>query len=217
MNTTKFMKDMNNVLGYSSGFLDGVQQGKTTFFKSLGAGLSEIFKQYVDSNARVNPQLLHHIYEWNQIGSPNARLFDIDYVVTGKGLSFNSTFRQSDSIKNGSRVPFYDKARVMEEGLSVTIVPKQRVLAFEQNGETVFTTKPVVVDNPGGQTAGEYEKVFREFFGRYFTQAFLVSSGVATYLKSPADFYKGMKSAKTRGRAHGLSVGREWIEKAGNI
>lgn len=217
MDTTQFMKDMDNIVNYSLGFLDGVKQGYPSFLRQLGASLVEALKQYVDSNARVSPQLLHHIYEWNQVGSPDARLFDVQYVVTGAGLSFNSTFRQSTSIKNGSNVPFYDKARIMENGIPVTIIPKKRVLVFDDNGETVFTTKPVTVDNPGGQVQGEYEKVFDSFFNRYFTQAFLESTGIASYLRNPADFKKNFSSGKRGGRARGVSVGASWIAKAGLI
>jgi hypothetical protein len=217
VNNRKFMKEMDNIVNYSLGFLDGVKQGYPSFLQQLGATLVEALKQYVDANARVNPQLMHHIYEWNEVGSPNARLFDVQYVVSGMGLSFNSTFRQSQSIKQGSNVPFYDKARIMEDGIPVRIIPKKRVLAFEANGEQVFTPNPVTVDRPGGQTQGQYEQVFDSFFNRYFTQAFLRSSGIATYLDNPVDFVKHFRSGKQGGRARGVQVGREWITKAGMI
>jgi hypothetical protein len=213
----QFAKDMDNIVNYALGFLDGVKQGYPSFLQQLGATMSEALKAYVDANARVNPQVLHHVYEWDKTGSPDARLFDIQYVSTGAGLSFNSTFRQSSSIKSGSRVPFYDKARIMENGIPVTIVPKQRVLAFEQDGETVFTTKPVRVSNPGGQVQGEYERVFNSFFNRYFTQSFLESSGIASYLRSPVDFKKNFSSGKRGGRSLGVTVGQSWIAKAGLI
>jgi hypothetical protein len=213
----QFAKDMDNIVNYALGFLDGVKQGYPSFLQQLGATMSEALKAYIDANARVNPQVLHHVYEWDKTGSPEARLYDIQYVSTGAGLSFNSTFRQSSSIKNGSRVPFYDKARIMENGIPVTIVPKQRVLAFEQDGETVFTTKPVRVSNPGGQVQGEYERVFNSFFNRYFTQSFLESSGIASYLRSPVDFKKNFSSGKRGGRTLGVTVGQSWIAKAGLI
>jgi hypothetical protein len=217
VNTTQFTKDMDNMVNYSLGFLDGVKQGYPSFIRQLGATMSEALKTYIDANARVNPQILHHMYEWNEAGSPESRLFDISYISNATGLSFNSTFKQSSSIKDGSNVPFYDKARIMENGVPVTIVPKQRVLAFEQDGETVFTTKPVRVSNPGGQVQGEYERVFDSFFNRYFTQSFLESSGIASYLRSPVDFKKNFRSGKRGGRARGVTVGKSWIAKAGLV
>lgn len=217
IDTRQFMKDMDNTVGYIFGFLDGVKLGFPAFLRSLGDVTIESLKHYVDSSARVNPQLLHHVYEWSQVGSPDARLFDISYAVTGAGLSFNSSFRQSTSVKNGSKVPFYNKAEIMENGIPVTIVPKQRVLAFEDNGEQVFTSKPVRVDNPGGITKGEYERVFDSFFNRYFSQSFLETTGIASYLRNPIDFSINFSSAKRGGRARGLNVGRRWISKAGTI
>jgi len=74
---------------------------------------------------------LHHVYEWYQTGSPAARLFDINYISNQIGLSFNSTFRQSVSIKSGSKVPFYNKAQIIENGIPVTIRPvSSEVLSF---------------------------------------------------------------------------------------
>jgi hypothetical protein len=212
---TQFKKDMRNIIQYSFGFLEGIKQGVPDFLKGTGASAIESLRQYIDSNARVSPQLLHHVYEWNQAGSPNARLFDIDYIVSGDRVSFMSTFRQSTSIKPGSRVAFYDKARIMEDGMPVTIFPKRKVLAFESDGETVFTQNPITVSNPGGNVAGEYERVFNSFFKTYFAQSYLDSAGILAYLNNPADFSMGM--SKRGGRSRGVAVGRNWMAKAGRI
>lgn len=211
----QFNKDIRSIIQYSMGFFEGVQQGIPDFLKNSSLSLIETLKQYIDANARVSPQLLHHVYEWNQVGSPDARLFDIDYIVSGNVASFMSNFRQSTSIKPGSSVAFYDKARIMESGIPVTIVPKKRVLAFEADGQTVFTPNPVTVSNPGGDVAGEYEKVFRSFFNNYFAQSYLESAGILTYLNSPVDFAVGM--SKRGGRSKGVAVGRNWIAKAGRL
>ena len=208
---------MNNIVNYSIGFIEGVQRGKTVFLKTLGMETVEVMKQFIDSNARVNPDMLHHIYEWNQTGSPSARLYDISYTTSNLGLSFRSSFSQSVSIKDGSRTPFYDKARIMEEGIPVTIRPKvAQVLAFEDNGETVFTRGPVQVLNPGGtEVEGGFEKVFDMFFNRYFSQAFLRSSGVAQYLENPQLYKKNIQAGKKMGRSKGVSTGYRWIANAG--
>ena len=215
MDNKKFIREMNNLMGYSIGFMTGVKRGQGVFLKGFGATVVEALKLYVDSNARVSPQLLHHVYEWNQVGSPDARLFNISYSVTGVGLSFNSKFSQSKSIKAGSKVPFYDKARIMEEGIPVTIAPKNKVLAFTIDGEEVFTSSPVRVDNPGGDVKGEYEKVFDSFFNLYFKQSFLASTGILSYLENPADFSKNFSRGKIGGYSTGLTVGARWIAKAG--
>jgi hypothetical protein len=204
-------------MNYSLGFLDGVQKGKVPFLKSLGVQTVEIMKQFVDSNARVNPEMLHHIYEWNETGSPNARLYDISFTTSNLGLSFKSSFRQSTSIKQGSKVPFYDKARIIEDGISVTIRPKvSEVLSFEENGETVFTKSPIRVENPGGAEAqGGFERTMDIFFDKYFSQSFLRTSGVAEYLENPVVYKKNLKAGQKRGRSKGVSVGYVWIANAG--
>ncbi len=216
-NSNQFKKEMNNIVNYSIGFLEGVQKGKSAFLKTMGLETVELMKEFIDSNARVNPEMLHHIYEWNQTGSPSARLYDISYTVSNLGLSFKSSFSQSTSIKNGSRTPFYDKARIMEEGIPVVIRPRvTQTLVFEDNGETVFTKGPVTVDNPGGsEVEGGFERVFDMFFNKYFSQAFLRVSGVAKYLENPQVYKKDMQAGKKMGRSKGVSTGYRWIANAG--
>lgn len=214
-----FMKDMNNIIQYSLGFLDGIEKGKPQFLQGLGKTTIEALKEYIDTMARVDESLLSHVYEWNLSGSPQARLFDIDYIVQGYGLSVNSTFRQSSSIKNGSKVPFYNKAKIMEDGIPVTIAPKNsKVLAFNKDGQDIFTTNPVTVENPGGSNAaGGFEKTFDKFFQVYFTQAFLYASGISAYLQNPVVFKTNMPAGKRGGRSTGLSTGYQWIVKAGTV
>ena len=216
-NSKKFKKEMNNIMKYSFGFVDGIQKGKTPFLRSLGVNAVEIMKQFVDSNARVNPEMLHHIYEWNRTGSPAARLYDINFTVSNIGLSFKSSFRQSESIQDGSKTPFYDKARIIENGLSVVIKPRtSEVLAFEEDGEMVFTKKPIKVANPGGVEAqGGFEQTMDLFFNKYFSQSFLRTSGVARYLENPVVYKKNLRAGKARGRSKGLSVGYTWVANAG--
>lgn len=209
-----FNKDMKNILAYSNGFIDGAQKGKPQLLKLIGERVSEMLKNFIDSNARVNPEALHHVYEWYQTGSPNARLFDIEYAVIGGGLTISSTFSQSRSIKSGSKVPFYNKAKIMEDGIPVTIVPKTK-LVFDVDGKTVFTSNPVTVENPGGQTQGEYERVFNLFFDVYLRQSFLNETGILAKLNQGKDFEMKFSSAKRGGRALGVETGYNWILKAG--
>lgn len=218
LDTKSFAKDMSNIIDYSIGFLDGIQSGKRKFLENLGRDSIDLIKEFIDSNARVNPAMLHHVYEWNQTGSPSARLFDIDYTVSNLGLSFKSTFSQSRSIKDGSKVPFYDKARIMEAGIPVTITPKKSgVLVFDDNGEEVFTKNPVYVESPGGDAvAGSFESTFNQFF-KYFSQAFIKSSGISQYLENPVAYKSNLPMGKRLGRGAGVSTGYRWIINAGMV
>lgn len=218
-NSTQFMKDMKNITGYAEGFIQGAELGKINLMENIGREVVAELKEYIDINARVNPMSLHHVYEWHQTGSPAARLFDIDYIATNNGLSINSTFRQSVSIRKGSTVPFYNKASVMENGVPVRIEPRSaQALVFEKDGETIFTKKPINVIDPGGETVqGGYERVFDTFFNQYFTQSFLRHSGIMQNLENAAPFKANLSKAKTGGKSAGISVGYKWISKKGSM
>jgi hypothetical protein len=162
INLKSFEKQLTNIVNYSNGFVDGIEKGKGIFLRNLGFGIVQGLSAYIDSQARSNPKALHHVYEWYQTGSPNARLFDLDYTVSGIGLSVFGTFKQSRTVKDDSTTPFYNKAKIMEEGMPVTIKPKKSsVLAFQSGGTTVFTPNSITVNNPGGnQVSGSFEKTF---------------------------------------------------------
>lgn len=217
INSKQFRKDMENIVQYSYGFLDGINKGKNLFYRNLGMGIKEALGAFIDSNAKMDKEALHHVYEWYQTGSPAARLFDIKYTVSNVGLSFYTSFKQSTTVKNGSRVPFYDKARIMEEGISVKIEPtRSDVLVFNVDGEEVFTKAPVRVGNPGGDRAeGSFERIVNLFFSSYFTQAFLRASGVIDYLNNPIVYRKNLPAGKKTGRPKGISTGYTWIANAG--
>ena len=215
-NTQKFNKEMNNIVQYAFGFLDGVKKGKKIFLNNLGEGTIQAMAAYVDVSARGNPSALHHVYEWYQTGSPSARLFDISYTVNNLGLNINSKFKQSRTIKEDSNVPFYNKAKIMEEGTPVTISPKKSSeLAFTEGAATIFTKKSITIRNPGGNNVqGSFEKVMDEFMLRYFKQSFLRASGIYDYIKKPTVFKKNIKSGAKLGKSKGVDVGFKWIANA---
>jgi hypothetical protein len=216
INTKTLEKQLLNITNYSLGFIDGVNKGKSKFLDNLGATVINVLKDYVDASARSNPKALHHIYEWYQVGSPSARLYDFEYTVSNIGLSFKSNFKQSKSLSSNGSVPFYNKARIMEEGIPVTISPKKsNVLVFDVNGETVFTSKEVTIDNPGGnEVSGSFEKIADEFFGIYFKQSFLRSSGLYSYIKKPVLYKKNFAAGSRGGKSVGVSTGFKWIANA---
>lgn len=216
LNTKDFERKMLNITQYSLGFIDGVNRGKTVFLNNLGKDIIHALYMYIDSNAKMNTQALHHVYEWYRVGSPTARLFDLDYTVSNLGLSIKSTLRQSNSTPKNSSEPFYNKAKIMENGIPVKISPKRsNVLVFEADGETVFTKKDIVVKNPGGEnTKGSFEKVFDTFFSQYFSQSFLRASGILDYIKKPTVYKKNISSGARGGKSVGVKTGYTWIVNA---
>lgn len=215
-NTKSFEKQINNVIQYSYGFLDGVKKGKPVFLKNLGVGVIQAMSAYVDVSAKGNPRALHHVYEWYQTGSPNARLFDLKFTVSNLGLSFTADFKQSRTLKEDSNEPFYNKAYIMENGIPVTITPKRSsVLAFEEGGQTVFTKKSVTVRNPGGdEVQGAFEDIVDEFILKYFKQSFLRASGLYDYINKPVLYKKNIRQGSRIGRSKGIDVGFRWIANA---
>ena len=214
--TANLEKILNNTIKYSTGFLDGAQKGKSIFLKNLGQGVITVLKDYIDVEARSNPQALHHIYEWYQVGSPKARLYDFTYTVSNVGLSFKSNFKQSKTLSSGSSEPFSNKAKIMEDGIPVTIAPKNSdVLAFDIGGETIFTKREIHIENPGGTAVqGSFEKVADEFFYRYFKQSFLKSSGLYSYIKKPVLYKTNFTSGSRAGTSVGIETGFKWIANA---
>jgi hypothetical protein len=211
-----FEKQLVNIAQYSLGFLEGVQRGKKVFLNNLGKATILSLGQYIDVEAKADRSALHHVYEWYQTGSPAARLFDIDYTVSNVGLSVSSTFRQSRTVQADSNTPFYNKARIMEEGIPVVIKPKANsVLRFYEGGETIFVKKPITVRSPGGEEVqGSFERVFDEFMTRYFTQGFLRASGLFDYIKKPKIFKQNIAAGAKRGKSKGISTGYKWITNA---
>ena len=216
MNSKSFEMQMNNIVNYSFGFLEGVQKGKKIFLDRLGKGVIQALAQYVDVEARSNPKALHHVYEWNQTGSPTSRLFDLNYTVSNLGLSINSTFRQSRSVSENMTAPFYNKAKIMENGIPVTISPtKSQVLRFSGPSGDVFTKKPIKVDSPGGDAVfGSFESTVDIFISRYFKQSFLRASGLYDYIKKPVLYKKNFAAGSKLGKSKGIDTGFKWIVNA---
>jgi hypothetical protein len=216
MDTKAFDKQMNNIINYSFGFLDGVQKGKKVFLDKLGVGVIQALSQYVDVQARANPKALHHVYEWNQTGSPGSRLFDLNYTVSNLGLSLNSKFRQSRTVSENMTVPFYNKAKIMEDGIPVTIAPtKSEALRFSGPNGDVFTKKQVTVTNPGGdEVYGSFESTVDEFILRYFKQSFIKASGLYEYINKPTLYKKNLRAGSRMGRSKGIDTGFKWIANA---
>ena len=215
-NTKSFEKQMNNIVNYSFGFLDGVQKGKSVFLNNLGHGVLTALYDYIDASARSNPRAMHHIYEWMQTGSPEARLYNLNYTVSNLGLSFKSSFKQSQSFSRDSNTPFYDKARIMEQGIPVKIAPvRSDVLVFEANGETIFTKKEVTVENPGGtEVVGSFERAVDEFMLGYFKQSFIRASGLYDYISKPILYKANVAAGSRMGGSKGIDTGFKWIANA---
>jgi hypothetical protein len=210
-------KILKNSVAYSNGFLQGAELNLVVFNKKLSDIVAEALKKYIDAKARISPESLHHVYEWNRVGDPSARLFEIDCTATKNTITLYGKFLESRSTSESSDEPFRDKARVMENRIAVEIEPREDVLAFEVDGEPVFTTNSIYIANPGGdEVAGSFGRAVEEFFGTYFNTTFLRQSGILDNIKYPKEFGRNFSSgAKSGGRATGLNAGRKYMDIEG--
>ena len=216
-NTKEFNKKLMNAVAYSDGFMDGAQLSRLKFNQQLGEFIKQGLNRYIDSKARMNPEALHHVYEWDQTGSSSARLFEVNVVPMQTIIKFNIRFLPSSSISPTSDTPFKNKAEIMENGIDITIEPKKsEMLVFEDGGETVFTKKQITISDPGGpQVAGSFERVINDFFTNYLTVGLLKSSGILDGLERPTEYKRDFARGTKGGRSVGISAGKKYMNIGG--
>lgn len=147
---------------------------KNKFKKVIFTQINKDFGEYMDAQARIKPQSLHHVYEWKRVGQKDSRLFKIN-MIDGSGISFkiNYELKQSKtpvpSKKGHRKHVFVNKAAVMEAGMPVIIAPRAAErLVFETDTGTVFMPKgaSVTVLRPGG---AKVKNQFTLYYSRWFS------------------------------------------------
>ena len=211
MEASDLRRVLKNTTRYSRGFIDGIELEIEPFMAELGKFAAESFNKYVDSQAKANPDKLHHVYEWDKTGSSGARLFKIKSIPRKTIIRFTGNFLPSQSVsKQSQRVsrsePFVNKAEVMENGISIVVTPKNvDHLKFFHDGleETVFTMNSIIVEHPGGDgVAGAFGETIDRFFSQYFTNKLL-----QPFLKELATANEFTKFFPQGARGGGYSVG----------
>lgn len=206
---------LNNTVKYSNGFLKGVEIDKIKFMAELGEYTVMAFNKYIDSQARANPQSLHHVYEWGQVGSPAGRLFEIESIPGPNVIRFSGRFLASDSVSDTATEPFIYKAETMENGISITVTPRLvDYLKFDVGDQTIFTMNSITVAHPGGpQVEGSYGQEAERFFNQIF-----VNLHLQPFLKTlaTAEEYAQYFPQGTRGGySVGIKAGKLYLSSAG--
>ncbi len=125
--------------------------------------LAAYFESYVDNVSRGNSYKYHHIYEFNEVGDKNSRLFV--GTINGNNPVLSYSFKQASKPSNSGYV-FKNKAFVMENGIPLRIrATDSPRLVFEYKGD-MYSKTQVFVPNPGGT---EVEGSFSELFYRFMT------------------------------------------------
>lgn len=215
MDSKQLNATLNNAVSYSYGFLEGIDLGQIEFNQRLGLFTVEALGKYIDSQARMNPDALHHVYEWGATGSEGGRLFDITSRASKRVIHFEGKFLKSKSNPPNSSTPFSDKANIMENAIGVTIEPRNSpVLVFEDDGETVFTMNEIYVANPGGdEVAGSFGRVVEDFFGNYFTNSLLIP--FIASLSKPTEYVNNFAAGTRGGKGVGVKTGLRYMKSAG--
>jgi hypothetical protein len=215
--TKELMKTLNNTVSYSTGFTKGAQSARLDFNKELGFFVEQALNKYIDAKARANPESLHHIYEWGQTGNPSGRLFEFNLSTTQRLIKLSGRFLPSTSISPTSTEPFVNKAKIMEDRVTITIEPKDGdFLSFEDNGQRIFTKNSIVIDNPGGESVGgSFEKVVDDFFNNYLTLGLLKSSGIFDKLEYAKEYSDSFSQGTRVGESAGMSAGRKYLSIKG--
>jgi len=210
-----FNRTMQQAIDYSRGFLAGVEGNEIAFNRQLAEVIKEAFYKYLDSTARLDPDRLHHMYEWGQTGVDKARLFRIEAFTGQQSIRFVTEFMQSTSVSPTANEPFVNKADVMESGTTIKISPRgDGPLAFQgDDGEMVFTNEEVTIENPGGNVAGQFAAVAREFFTNYLDQALLRE--LIKELQNPVEFAQGW--GKGMNYAKGMKQGQRYLTIKGGV
>jgi hypothetical protein len=213
----KLNKMLNNLVQYSDGFITETKAQQGYVNRKVANTSVNAFYQYLDGVARMHPGMLHHIYEWGQVGNPTARLVDLGITLSGRGSTITAEFLESQTVKEGSNEPFYDKAQVMEEGIPVVIKEKEaKALFFEIDGLEYFRMGPITVLNPGGaETRGSFVEVFKEFYNNYLTQVYLKAIKFYKHFESPKEYERNFKTALKSTNAAGIGkmTALSWISK----
>lgn len=212
INSKDVSKVLKNTVNFSYGFLDGVEIQKIIFNEKLGEYTVNILNKYIDSQAKINPESLHHIYEWNNVGNKNYRLFKITSSASKNNILFTGSFLPSKTSINGNQ-PFVNKAEIMENAIAITVEPKNsNVLVFEDEGDTIFTANSVYIAHPGGDAvAGSFAAIIESFFSNYFKNAFLqpLINDLMTVKEFSELFPQG---AKGGGRDVGIAAGKKYLD-----
>jgi hypothetical protein len=211
------IKKLNNTVKYSSGVVSELNKNKALLNQKVGHTSIAAFYDYLDGLARSHPGMLHHVYEWGEVGNPMERLYDLSLAINSTSAVIDADFLQSNTPSEDGGEPFYNKATIMEEGIPVTINEKDaKALAFTIDGAEYFRVGPITIANPGGQaTRGSFVQAFNEFYGVYFTEVYLPAIRFYDYFSNPKFYEKYFASGVNGGGySTGKSAAFSWIAKA---
>jgi hypothetical protein len=110
---------------------------------------------------------------------------------------------------------FYDKATVMEDGITVIVNEvNAEALFFEVDGVEYFRTGPIVIENPGGpDVRGSFLQQFEQFYNVYFDEVYLRAIRFYQYFMDAKPYEQNFAAAMRSGSARniGKKTALSWI------
>lgn len=217
LDARKLNKMLDNLVDYSNGFIKETKAREPYVASKLGQSSINAFYEYLDALARTNPGMLHHVYEWGQVGNPSARIYELKKHLGGDKVEIGAEFLESSSSPDENSEPFYNKATIMEEGIPITIQETQaQAMFFESNGQEFFRVGPITIENPGGEgVRGSFVQAFEEFYNVYFDQMYLKAIRFYDHFSNPMEYEKNFVAGVNGGGAGlGRKTALSWILKA---
>jgi hypothetical protein len=89
------IKMLKNSVKYSSAFNAELNKNKDILNRKVGQDSIDVFYDYLDGLARSHPGMLHHVYEWGNVGNPTERLFELTMAVNKSSAVISADFLQS--------------------------------------------------------------------------------------------------------------------------
>lgn len=211
----KAIKVLNNVVQYTDGFVTETKAKESTIVNKLSKLSVDSFYEYLDQLARVNPGMLHHVYEWGRVGDPDSRLYELKRKLSSKSATVTADFLQSEVPSPSSDQVFYDKATIMEEGITIVVNEvNAEALFFEVDGVEYFRTGPIVIENPGGpEVRGSFVSQFEEFYNVYFDRIYLNAIRFYQYFMDAKPYEQNFGVAMKSNNANGIGkkTALSWI------
>jgi hypothetical protein len=122
--TNEFMKEMNNILEYASGFMEGAQNGKKELFETIGERTKEILDQFK---------------EQDQVDIYSSEMSPIERAIVVNNLSITSLIVQKEAeqlifiLSNGTIIQ-----RKLAEIEGLTNASIENLMDFENMGNGII-------------------------------------------------------------------------------
>lgn len=194
-----FTKTVQQVAKYYTDVVSTLNAAIPIINRGIANDVVSTAYQYFDSMA-ASGNGIEHMYEFGHAGDPSMRLYRITQQAGAAGTVLSYEFIEARVPTPDSDKVFRDKARIMEQGVSVTIRPVDAtILAFNVGGEDVFTRGPVIT-TPGKNVAGNFSNMFNDYM------QYVAPNTIRRSVNKINRFYnvKASSSTLTGGRAAAL-------------